>query len=103
MVDLLLDLIMQRKTLDALSAEESQTLDLATIEFAQSSKKDPSKENSSSTQQNLSKTLDSTDQGDPEELVWEDGAMRLPTISTPVDIPTVPTRWWDKGPGGSLR
>lgn len=104
-IRLLMELVTRRKSVETLSQAEKKLLDQATVSFAQHS---PSSSDSHSARHNVpSLPQSSTDpeQPDPEEIVWEGDAMKLSpsTMFEPIDIPEISTKWWDKGPGGSLR
>jgi hypothetical protein len=104
-VTLLVALVTRQKTLSQLTQSELNLLDQATVTFAQHS---PTSKDSQNKQRSAplhpQNTSDHEAQTGTEEVVWDEaGAMRLSYPPAPVDIPTIPTSWWDKGPGGGLR
>lgn len=101
---LLTDLVTRKRTLDALTAEEMRQLDQATVVMAQSSPK-PSKDKSQSSESKTRSPIDLDDDfgEEDEEIEWNGGDMSLSPLPDPIPMPTVPTMWWDKGPGGALR
>jgi hypothetical protein len=101
---LLTQLITQQKKLEDLTEEELRKLDAATVSFAQHS---PRSKSSLDDSKKVPLTpRGSTDHEEEPEIEWHDGAMRLTPPGAPmqplmepdppVDIPTVPTKWWDK-------
>lgn len=100
---LLTQLITQQKKLEDLTKEELEKLDAATVSFAQHSPR--SKSSLDDSKKAPSTPPASTDPEEP-EIEWHDGAMRLSPPSSPmqtlmkpeppIDVPTVPTMWWDK-------
>lgn len=87
---LLTQLVTRQKRLEDLTPEEMQKLDRATVDFAQGPPKPkPSLPRATSTPRT------STVHEEP-DVEWHEGGMRLPEPVAPIDIPTVPTRWWDK-------
>lgn len=99
---LLMELISRTKTLETLTPEDMELLNKATMNFAQPTRPLPKKQSnerySASVQQTSSESKEEED-----EVEWHGPNMRLPPMEIPVDIPTVPTKWWDKPTGGGLR
>jgi len=101
---LLTDLVTRRKKLSSLTDTEMQQLDQATIVLAQHTPKSKTQNESSKAQSPIDPD-DSFDEGDAGdgEIEWNGGDMSLSPLPDPIPIPSVPTMWWDKGPGGAIR
>lgn len=91
---LLTQLVTQQKKLEDLTAEELKKLDEATVNFAQHSPRSKSLPDDSKKAPSTPRA--STDLEEPEFEWVEGGQMRLMPPTAPIDIPTVPTKWWDK-------
>lgn len=98
--NLILQLMSNQKKLDQLTDQERKVLDRATVNFAQHSPRSNVKP-SPSPKSSFSPTP-TTDPG-RSSFSWQKDEMRLPPLKDPIDIPTIPSKWWDQGPGGALR
>lgn len=101
--ELLTKLVSRQKVLNQLTAEEKSLLDQATVSFAQHSSRSKPKPKESPNVLSVP-TATTAPSGERQPMVWRGDKMRLQAPqSVPFEIPTVPTQWWDKEPGGGLR
>lgn len=90
--ELLMSLVSRQKRLEDVTPDEMKKLDEATIELAQHS---PKPEKQPDVQESLFRTLLDEDEDDEPEIEWGPNGPVL-DMEQP-HMPTVPTRWWDKG------